>query len=222
MRLGNWPMGFVVWAIIVVFMNSNGIGRIHLLPVGYRWQIFCLMTQKSKTNLNYRVFPLLHKGGKLYIFTLERCERFISNMIKLKHYSSLQSYVIIYVSKCKNVKKCAKENDLNGQFYVIIHAEKFVPINSFTSHWHQISNDYKVFNINFSVELSMIKFYHVLLRICFRPQRSSGKVMFSQVSVILLKCVLSVYPSMHWGRHPLLHGKTTPEQTPPPPWADTP
>ena len=39
----------------------------------------------------------------------------------------------------------------------------------------------------------------------YRPQRSCGKVIFSQASVILS---MGVYPSMHWGRHP--------------PWADIP
>ena len=40
----------------------------------------------------------------------------------------------------------------------------------------------------------------------YRPQRSRGKVMFSQASVILFT---GGYPSMYWGRHP-------PRQTPPP------
>ena len=43
----------------------------------------------------------------------------------------------------------------------------------------------------------------------YRPQRSCGKVMFSQASVILFTRG-GVYPSMHWGRHP------TWEDTPPP------
>ena len=34
-----------------------------------------------------------------------------------------------------------------------------------------------------------------------RPQRSCGKVMFSQASVILFTW-RGVYPSVHWGRHP--------------------
>ena len=46
----------------------------------------------------------------------------------------------------------------------------------------------------------------------YRPQRSCGKVMFSQASVILFR---GVYPSIHWGRHPPRH--TPPGQTPPPP-----
>ena len=51
---------------------------------------------------------------------------------------------------------------------------------------------------------------------CYRPQRSCGKVMFSQASVILFT-EEGVYPSMHLG--------SPPEQTPPvqtPPRADTP
>ena len=57
--------------------------------------------------------------------------------------------------------------------------------------------------------------------VCYRPQRSCGKVMFLHVSVILSRGVSA--------RHPL--GKQTrPRQTPPPPgqtppdppWADTP
>ena len=61
----------------------------------------------------------------------------------------------------------------------------------------------------------------------YRPQCSCGKVIFSQASVIL--STGGVYPSMHWGRHPL--GRYPPENTPrsdtpwadtPPPWADTP
>ena len=56
---------------------------------------------------------------------------------------------------------------------------------------------------------------------CYRPQRSCGKVMFSQVSVILFTGQ-RVYPSLHWGRppgqtllgrHPL--GRHPPRQTPP-------
>ena len=60
----------------------------------------------------------------------------------------------------------------------------------------------------------------------YRQQRSCGKVMFSQASVILFTAG-GVYPSMHWGRHPQAD---TPWQTLPgrhllgrhPPWADTP
>ena len=57
---------------------------------------------------------------------------------------------------------------------------------------------------------------HFIL-VYYRPQRSCGKVMFSQASVILFTGE-GVYPSMHWGRHP-------PGQTPPgrhPPGIDTP
>ena len=55
----------------------------------------------------------------------------------------------------------------------------------------------------------------------YRPQRSCGKVMFSQASVIMFTgggCM----PSMHWGRHPPGRhplGRHSPGQTPP--WADT-
>ena len=45
----------------------------------------------------------------------------------------------------------------------------------------------------------------------YHPQRSCGKVIFSQASVILSSG--GVYSSMHWGRHP------PPRQTPR--WADT-
>ena len=74
----------------------------------------------------------------------------------------------------------------------------------------------------------------------YRPQRSWGKVMFSQASVILFTWE-GVYPSMHWadthraytplGRHPRQTppGRHQPGQTPPDrhplgrhPWVDTP
>ena len=52
----------------------------------------------------------------------------------------------------------------------------------------------------------------------YRPQRSCGKAMFLQASVILFTGG-GLYPSMHWGRHPLLGrhpiGQTPPRQTPP-------
>ena len=57
---------------------------------------------------------------------------------------------------------------------------------------------------------------HFIL-VYYRPQRSCGKVMFSQASVILFTGE-GVYPSMHWGRHP--PWTDTPRQTPP--WIDTP
>ena len=56
----------------------------------------------------------------------------------------------------------------------------------------------------------------------YRLQRSSGKVMFSQASLILTTGG-GVHPSMHWGRHPLplcMLGYTAPQ--PYTPWADTP
>ena len=49
----------------------------------------------------------------------------------------------------------------------------------------------------------------------YRPQRSCGKVMFSQASVILFTG--RVYSIMHWGRHP--PRANTPRATTPP--ADT-
>ena len=57
----------------------------------------------------------------------------------------------------------------------------------------------------------------------YRPQRSCGKVIFSQVSVSHPVDRGCVYPSMHWGRHP--PRRHLPRQTPRPgqtsPWADT-
>ena len=57
----------------------------------------------------------------------------------------------------------------------------------------------------------------------YRPQRSCGKVIFSQVSVSHSVDRGCVYPSMHWGRHP--PRRHPPRQTPrpgqtPPPRAD--
>ena len=62
------------------------------------------------------------------------------------------------------------------------------------------------------------------IMIFYRPQRSCGKVMFSQTSMILFTG--GVYPSMHWGRHTpptqcMLGYTTSPAQrmlgyTPPP------
>ena len=52
----------------------------------------------------------------------------------------------------------------------------------------------------------------------YRPQRSWGKVMFSQASVILLTGAVSA--SVHAGIHPL--GADTPREQTTPPGADTP
>ena len=46
----------------------------------------------------------------------------------------------------------------------------------------------------------------------YRPQRSCGKVIFSQVSVSHSVDRGCVYPSMHWGRHP--PRRHLPRQTP--------
>ena len=69
----------------------------------------------------------------------------------------------------------------------------------------------------------------------YRPQRSCGKVMFSEARVknSVHSGGVGVYTSMHFGRHPPAqcmlgytrpgqtpHGQTSPWQTPP--WADTP
>ena len=61
------------------------------------------------------------------------------------------------------------------------------------------------------------KFLQVMVNI-YRPQRSCGKVIFSQASVSH-SVHRGVYPSMHWGQTPPL-GRHPPGQTTP--WADTP